>query len=133
MTPLARPRAAFILFETMLAVMIFSIAVIALGKCVDNCLRAEIAIQEEDRARRALENRMAEVESGAEKVTDPKTVELKGPFAGMKLKQSREPLKWKNEKNEEVSGLYEITLLLTWENRGETHERTLNFYVWPKQ
>lgn len=127
-----RSRRGFILFEAMLAVTIFALAVLALGKCVDNCLRAEMLIQETDRARRALENRMAEIESGAITVGDAATDELKDAFAGMKLRQSAEHLQLKNENDEEVSGIDKITLELTWTNRGAAQVRTLDFYVMPR-
>lgn len=128
-----RRSRAFVLIEAMLAVMIFSIAVLALGKCVDNCIRAEMAMQDDELARRALENRMAEIEAGAIIVGDAKSEELKGAFKGMTIRQSRSALKWQNEKKEEVAGLYEIKLELTWREGGTDHERTLNFYLLPRQ
>jgi Tfp pilus assembly protein PilV len=123
----------FILFETMLAVTIFSLAVLALGKCVDNCMQAEILKEQDTRARRFLENRMAEIEAGAVPMDDKTTTtQLKDTFAGMTLKQSRAPLKRKNEKNQDIIGLYTVTLDLSWVTRGEKQGRTLAFYVFPK-
>jgi type II secretory pathway component PulJ len=119
----------FLLLEAMLATAIFAMAMIGLGKCVDNCLRAEVLMQDEDRARRALENRMAEIEMGSIKVGDPVTDELKDMFAGMKLRQARTETKLKNEKDEEVNGIDLITLDLTWTVRGAEHTRSLQFYV----
>lgn len=126
-------RRGFLLLETLLAVAIFAMAVLVLARCVDNCLRAQMQMQEDDRARRALENRMNEIESGAVQVADKKTEELKGAFEGMKITQSRQPLKWKNEKDEDIPNLFEITLVLEWENRGDRAERSLVFYVSPRQ
>jgi Tfp pilus assembly protein PilV len=128
----ARARAGFMLFETLLAVTIFVLAVLALGRCVQNCLRAQMQMSEDDRARRALENRMNEIESGAVQVGDKKSEELKPPFEGMKLTQSRKAMKWKNEKDEDIPGIYEVDLLLEWEYRGEKSDRTLSFYVSPR-
>lgn len=122
----------FLLFEAMLAVTIFSLAVLGLGKCVDNCLQAETLTQDDGRARQVLENRMAEVEAGAIDLTATKTEELKGRYAGMTLKSSRAPLKRKNEKGDEIAGLFTVTLDLTWESRGEKQQRQLQFYVFPK-
>ena len=122
-------RHSFILLEAMVAVAIFSVAVLGLGKCMDNLLRAQQLVQDEERARRALENRMEEIEAGAVKVTNPKTEELKPPFAGITLRQSREMLKWKNEKKEEIPNLFRVSLLVQWEARGDRHERSLDFYV----
>ena len=57
-------RGGFVLIEVMLGVMIFAIGVLALGRCVNNCISAETLREETERARLALENRMAEVEAG---------------------------------------------------------------------
>jgi len=130
---LVRRRRGFVLFEAMLAVAVFTLSVLALGRCVDNCIRADMMMQDEERARRALENRMAEIEAGAVSVTDPVTDELKGVFEGMTLKQSRDELKRKNEKGQDITGLYRINLDLTWRTRGDTRTRNLQFYVYPRQ
>jgi hypothetical protein len=125
----APPTRGFLLFEAMLATAIFAMAIIGLARCVDNCLRAEILTQDLDRARRALENRMAEIEMGSVKVGDPVTDELKDMFAGMKLRQARTETKLKNEKNEDVNGVDLVTLDLTWTTRGVEQTRSLQFYV----
>lgn len=125
-------RRAFILLETMLAVIVFSMAVLALGKCMDNCLRAEMLKEEDTRARRCLENRMAEVEAGAVPIDKNVTEQLKDDYAGMTLRQTRTEIKRKNEKNQEIQGLALITLDLSWTNRGEVQTSTLKFYVYPK-
>lgn len=127
----ARGR-AFILFEAMLAVTIFSLAVLGLGKCVQNCMRAEMMKDEDTLARRCLANRMLEIEAQAVNVTKETTEEMKDAFAGMTLKQKRVELKRKNEKNQNIGGLYEVTLDLSWKSRGETQSRTLKFYVYPR-
>lgn len=129
----SRARRGFVLFEAMLATVIFALAVLSLGQCVDNCLRADILMQDDERARRALENRMNEIEAGAVTINDPVTDELKGAFEGMTLKQSKEELKRKNEKDQEISGIFKISLELTWTTKGETRARSLQFYVYPRQ
>jgi Prokaryotic N-terminal methylation motif len=123
----------FILFEAMIAVAIFSIGVLALGKCVDNCITAGMVKVEDERARRFLANRMAEIEQGSVVVTDKATEELKGEFEGMSLRTTRVPLKKKNEDEKELFGLFGITLELAWENNGQERVRELTFYVYPRQ
>ena len=123
----------FVLLEAMMAVAIFSIGVLALGRCVDNCITAETVKEEDERARRFLANRMAEIEQGAVVVTDKATEELKGEFEGMSLRTTRVPLKKKNEDNKELFGLFGITLELAWKIKGQEHSRELNFYVYPRQ
>lgn len=125
---------AFILFEALLAVTVFSLAVLGLGKCVQSCMRAEMLKEEESLARRALANRMVEVEAQAVNLTSKESSEeLKDAFAGMTLKQKRVELKRKNEKGQNIAGLYEVTLDVSWKSHGATQTRSLQFYVYPRQ
>lgn len=126
-------KKAFILLEAMLAVFIFSIGVLGLAKCVQNCLLAEMAKDEDSRARRCLMNRMAEIEAEAVTLDDKSSSEkLKGEFDGMTLKQSRLELKRKNEKDQDITGLFEVTLELLWKSHGADQSRVLKFYVYPR-
>ena len=123
----------FILLEAMIAVAVFSVGVLALGRCVQNCIAAEMIKEEDERSRRFLANRMAEIEQGAVVVTDKSTDELKGEFEGMVLKTTRVPSKKKNEDKKELFGIFEITLELAWKKGGQERTRELNFYVYPRQ
>lgn len=123
----------FVLLEAMIAVAVFSIGVIALGSGVQNCIVAERVKEEDARARRILDNRMAEIEAGSVVVTDKASEELKGMFAGMTLKTTRVPLKRKNEKNQEIFGIFVVTLRLSWKTEGQEQIKELTFYVYPRQ
>ena len=140
MRNVARSRErGIMLLEVMLAVMIFSIGVITLGKCVSNCIAAERWKEEDALARRALENRWAEVESGAvplnAKGAGPSTSseELKGPFAGMTMKMATVPVLKKNEREEKIEGISAVTLTVVWQSGGEEASKELIFYVYPRQ
>ena len=134
-----RKERGVMLLEVLLAVMIFSIGVITLGKCVSNCIAAEREKEEHALARRALENRWAEVESGAvplnAKGSGPSTSseELKGAFAGMTMKMASVPVQKKNEKEEKIEGISAVTLTVVWQSGGEEESRELIFYVYPRQ
>ena len=125
------------LLEAMLAVAIFAIGVITLGRCVSNCVAAQRLKEEDVLARRALENRWAEIESGAVRLAASggasAAEDLKGPFAGMKLKTLTVPVKKKNEKEEKIEGISAVTLTATWESGGEEQSKELIFYVSPRQ
>ncbi len=123
----------FVLLEAMIAVAVFSIGVLALGRCVENCIVAERVKVEDEHARRFLLNRMAEIEQGSIVVNDKATEELKGAFAGMSLKTTRVPLKFKNENKQELFGLFSVTLELAWKSGGQELSRDLTFYVYPQQ
>ena len=124
-----KSRRGFILLEVMLGVSIFAIGILALGRCVGNCVAAETARQEMDRARLALENRMAEVEAGQISTVKPLSDPLDGAFTGMTLKQSRKPVVAKNEKGVPLANLYEVDLELDWMSGTDPESRTLFFYV----
>jgi prepilin-type N-terminal cleavage/methylation domain-containing protein len=126
-------RRGFTLLEAMLAVMIFSVGVVALGRCVENCLVADRIKEEDARARRALENAMAAIEAGAVTPSDSSTEELKGMFAGMKLKTTRLPLKEKNEKNQDIFGIFTVTLEVSWTIGAAKQSREISFYNYPRQ
>ncbi len=127
-------RAGFMLFEAMLAVLIFALGVLTLGKCVENCLRAEKFRREEGHARRLLANRMTEILSNAVPLSDKASEKWdKGPWTGMELTTTRAPLELTNEKEQELFGLYQVTLELKWKSGGDTVTRDLLFYIYPRQ
>ena len=127
------------LLEAMLAVAIFAIGVITLGKCVSNCIAALRQQEEYGLARRALENRWAEIETGAVVLgatgggPTSSSEELKAPFVGMKMKTVSVPVKKKNEKEEKIEGISAVTLTVLWESGGEEWSKELIFYVYPRQ
>ena len=123
------PQKGFVLLEALLAVAIFAIAVIALGRCVSNCLAAERLRFEDARSRQVLENRLAEIQLGAAPLAKESTEILKSPYAGWKLKQTAVPLVRKNELDQPLTGLQAVTLQVTWTSDGESHSRELTFYA----
>lgn len=126
-------RRGFVLFEAMLAVMIFALGIIALGRCVENCLIADRLKEDDARARQALANAMALIEAGATPPTEKSVEELKGMFEGMTLAMQRTPVKEKNEKNQDIFGIYAVTLTVSWKSDGEKVSRELFFYHYPRQ
>jgi type II secretory pathway pseudopilin PulG len=130
---LQRLRRAFLLVEVMLAVAIFAVAVLALAKSVEAMLNAQIIKDEDEKVRRFMESKMMEIEAGAVPLQDSMTEEIKGWLPDMRLKTTRTPLKRKNEKGVELTGLYMVTLDLVWLSGNEKMERSLSFYIYPRQ
>ena len=122
-------RKGFIMMEVLIGVLIFSVGVLALGKCVNNCLSAEIATTDDQRAQLALENRMAEIEAGEVKVENDKTDKLTGMFDGMSIRQKKTLLKLKNENDKLLDNLYVIDLEISWKSGNEPQSKLLSFYV----
>ena len=130
---LPRFRRAFLLVEVMLAVAIFAVAVLALAKSVEAMLNAQIIKDEDEKVRRFLESKMVEVEAGAIPLSDSTTEDVKGWLPDMRLKTTRTPLKRKNEKGVDLTGLYAVTLDLSWQSDGQKLQRSLSFYIYPRQ
>jgi hypothetical protein len=121
------------LLDSMLAVAIFALGVLALGRCVENCLKAERFRRDEALAQRALANYLVQIETESLPITDKMSEKLKGAWTGMTMNITREPLKLTNEKEQELFGLYRVTLELTWPSGRDTVSRTLSFYTYPRQ
>lgn len=128
-----RLRRAFLLVEVMLAVAIFAVAVLALAKSVEAMLNAQILKDEDEKVRRFLDSKVAEIEAGAVPLSDSTSEEIKGWLPDMRLKTTRTPLKRKNEKGVDLTGLYMVTLDLSWTSNNEKMERSLSFYIYPRQ
>lgn len=126
----SRQEHGFLLLETMIGVLIFSIGVLGMARAVNNCLGAERLKNEDQCARLALENRMAEIEAGAVVVEDAKSEQLKGQFRAITMKQSRKPFPEKGDKNQKLSGLYIIDLEASWTAQFGVHSKELTFYVY---
>lgn len=122
-------RRGFLLLECMVAVMMFSVAVIGLGRCMSDCLEAQQARLHEERARLALENRMVELQAGPALPDETRQRKLEGPFAGMTMVEHRRTLDVKNEDGINLSGLHEITLSARWFEGKSLQTKTLAFYL----
>lgn len=130
---LQRLRRAFLLVEVMLAVAIFAVAVLALAKSVEAMLNAQILKDEDEKVRRFLESKMLEIEAGAVPLSDSNSEQIKGWLPEMTLKTTRTPLKKKNEKGVDLTGLYMVNLDLTWLSNNEKMQRSMSFYIYPRQ
>lgn len=123
-------EASFILFEVLLGVLIFAVGVLALGRSVGNCLLAETVREENQRARWALENRLAEIEYGGVEFREDREDKLEGEFAGFKLKQTRRPAGLRDEEDRELTGIELVTLVVSWESGGLPQSQEISCYVY---
>jgi type II secretory pathway pseudopilin PulG len=128
-----KSRRGFLLLEVMIAVTIFALAVLAVGRSVENIISAQVYKIEDDQVRRFLDGRMSEIEAGAVPLSDSTTEDIKDWLPGAKLKTTRTQLKKKDEKGRDLFGLYLVNLELTWTSDGAKAQRTLFFYLYPRQ
>ncbi len=118
----------FLLLEIVIAIMILTGGVLALGRCMNNCLGVQEIIFQEQRARLALENAMVQIQASPALPDDNTTTKLEGRFEGLTLTQRRKTLNLVNEKNIALADLHEITLSVSWTSADHaTHARQLVF------
>jgi len=116
------------LLEALLAVAIFAIGVLTLGRCISQGLGAERFKAEDARARRVLQNRYEEIEARAVDIKDA-TEELDAPNKGLTLKQVVQTLHKRDEQGRELDKLVEVTLTVQWVSDAVTESRSLTFYA----
>jgi predicted outer membrane protein len=126
-------RGGFLLIEVVLAIAIFAIGVLALGRCVENILEAQRIKDEDELVRRFLDSKMAEIEAGAVAVSESSKEPVKDFLPEAKLKMTRKQLQRKNEKEQDLFGLYAVTIELTWVSDNAEQSRALTFYIYPRQ
>ncbi len=116
------------LLEIILAVAIFTLGVLSLGQCLNNCLIAQQTRGQEERARAALENRMAEIQASPALPDEFRQTKLGGMYAGVTMIERRKVVEVKNENNVNLNDLHEITLTTEWTSPdGHQLSRSLAF------
>lgn len=118
----------YALLEAMLAVAIFALGVLGLGRCISQGLAVESLEVEDGRVNRLLENRAAEIEAGAAPVTDSQE-KIAGINGGVVLSQTRQDVHKRDEHGQELVNLSLVTLEAAWISHGERQSRSLNLYV----
>ena len=126
----APKQSGFLLLETMVGVLIFSIGILGMARAVNNCLAAEHIKELDQLARLALENRIAEIEAGAVLVQDAKSEQLKGQFSTITMKQSRTPFPGRGDHDQKLNGVFIINLEAVWSTQFGDQSKSISFYVY---
>jgi len=122
----------YALLEAMLAVAIFALGVLGLGRCISQGLAVERFEVEDARIYRLLENRAAEIEAGAVAPAESKE-KIAGINGGVVLTQTRHDVHKPDEHGQDLANLSLITLEAAWTSNGEQQSRSLNLYVTTRQ
>ena len=126
----ARNLRAFALWEVMIAVMIFSVGVLSLGRAVQNCMNASALSEEDNRVRQLLANRMAEVQASPIHPDASKELKVDTGYGIVRLIQKAEVEELLEADNTIVNGISRVTLTAEWSRGGVRQSRQLVFYVY---
>jgi Tfp pilus assembly protein PilV len=121
---------AFALYEVLLGMAIFSIGVLVLGRAVENCLNANALSSDEDRVRRILANRMAELQASPGRPDTNKEIKIDTGYGEMTLTQKSGPADLQDEKGLEINGMIHVNLNVEWVRGRYTQSKKLEFYVY---
>src|SRR3954454_1267578 len=100
----SRRRRGFALYEVLIGLTIFVVGTLALDRSVQNCMNASSLSEQEDRVRRVLANRMAEIQATPGQPDEKKEFNVETGFGAVKVIQKSTPAALKNEKDLEVTG-----------------------------
>ena len=128
--PRVRSTSAFALYEVILGVTVFVIGVLALGRSVENCMNASSLSAEEDRVRRILSNRMAEIQATPGPPDAAKKMKVDSGYGEVELIQKSVPAHLKEEDDTELIGVNLVTLTAQWTRGGAAQSKSINFYVY---
>src|SRR5206468_5006232 len=121
---------AFALYEVLLAVAIFAIGVVALGRAVENCLNASSISAEETAVRQILADRMAEIQAAPVVPDAEKEFKINSSYGMVKLIQKSAPAGLTEPDNTLLSGINLVTLTAQWQHAGVPQFKQIQFYVY---
>jgi Tfp pilus assembly protein PilV len=123
-------RSAFALYEVLIGVAIFTAGILALGGAVENCVHATGLNAEEDRVRRILSDRMAELQATPGFPDTKKETKVATGYGEVLLVQQSSPASLKGENNTELNGINLVTLTAQWKRNGVAQSRKVQFYLY---
>ena len=115
-TSAVHSQRGFLLLEIILAVAIFTVGVLSLGRCLNNCLVAQQIRGQEERARAGVwKTGWLEIQARPSLCPmSTRTTKLDGMYTGVTMIERRKALEVKNESNAILTDLHEITLTVEW-------------------
>jgi Tfp pilus assembly protein PilV len=125
-----RARRGFALYEVLIGLTIFVVGTLALGRSVQNCMNASALSEQEERVRRVLANRMAEIQATPGVPDEKKETNVETGYGPVKVIQKTSPADFKTENGNDVVGIRHVTLNAEWKRSGVPQSRKVEFYVY---
>ncbi len=126
-TKCSKRRSGYILFELVLALTIFAIAVLGLAKSLNQALETANLLKRDQIIRIGMRNFLEEIRR--KPITDMSTTQMDTTY-GVTYTSSTEPLALRTTSGSTLSDLYSLTIRATSSFDGVPQEDTLNVYVY---
>ncbi len=120
-------RSGYILFELVIALTIFAIAVLGLAKSLSQALEVANLLKRDQIIRIGMRNFLEEIRR--KPITDMSTSQMDTTY-GVTYTSSTEPVSLKTTNGGTLSDLYNLTIKATSSFDGVPQEDTLNVYVY---
>ncbi len=125
-----RGQIGFALYEVLMGLAIFALAVLALGRAVENCLNASTLNAEENRVRQILSNRMSEVQVTPGAPDQSKEFNVDTGYGIVKVIQKSAPADLQEDNGAPLAGVNRVTLTAKWTRGGADQSQQVEFYVY---
>ncbi|MDQ6861330.1 MAG: hypothetical protein M3032_09260 [Verrucomicrobiota bacterium] len=123
-------KRGFALYEVLIGLTIFVVGTLALGRSVQNCMNASALSEQEERVRRVLANRMAEIQATPGAPDEKKETNIETGYGAVKLVQKTARAEFKTDDGTDVVGVRLVTLNAEWKRSGVPQSRKIEFYVY---
>ncbi|MCE9542940.1 MAG: prepilin-type N-terminal cleavage/methylation domain-containing protein [Verrucomicrobia bacterium] len=118
-------RSAFTLFEVLIALAVFMLAVTGLAVALDTALQAALEVRQRSFCRSELESRLAYCQANPPPLGAPRILEASQNH-GVRVAESLAPYRVKNGKRLEVTGLKKLTITTKSGTQSDRAEILLN-------
>lgn len=117
--------AGFTLFEVLIALAVFMLAVTGLALALDTALRAALEVRERSFCRTELESRLAFCQANPPQPGTPRILEA-AQNHGVRVEETLAPYSAKNRSGVDVVGLQKLTIIATSGSQSDRAEILLN-------
>ncbi len=118
-------RAGFTLFEVLIALAVFMLAVTGLAVALDTSLQAALQIRERSLCRSELESRLAYCQANPPAEGSPRIVDAERN-RGIRVEESLVPYPAHNSAGAEITGLKKLTVITKAGNESDRAEILIN-------
>jgi Tfp pilus assembly protein PilV len=122
-----RTHSGFVLFEIMLALMIFCLVAVGLTAALHQTVDTSIMIRDESQVRQELENLLAETASTKVK---PGKSEIQSSDGRIRYEREIRAVQAKTARGEQLSNLYEIDVQASWRSSGQDRSAHANMTIY---